>query len=412
MSGLLKEAKFTYVDNYEEADILVINTCTVKTPSEKNFYDKLAEIKEKYPYKTIVVAGCIPQTDPGNPALKKMALTGTRQIHHIVEVVEEALHNNNIQLLETDEVPPLELPRKRWNQTVGIIPINLGCLGACSFCKTKQARLNLKSYPIPLIVSEVKKMLKEGVKEIWLTSQDTFCYGFDIGTDLGELLKEVVMVDGEFKVRVGMGNPDHLLKFKEKMILAYQSPKVFKFLHLPLQSGSDEVLKLMRRNYSVKEFLGLICVFKEKVPHLNLMTDVIVGFPGETEEQYIATLDLIRKISPDSVNISRFWPRRGTAAYDLERVPGEEVKRRSRILTEVFQNISRIQNEKWIGWEGEILIDEKGETGQWIGRNSSYKPVIVTGNYRWGDKLKVKAVRAEVFAIMGVSADKGIRELV
>ena len=400
MAGLLKEAKFTPVDTIEDADVVIFNTCTVKTPSENSFFTQLEEFKKEHPYKIIIISGCIPQAD--RQKLKYYSLVGTKQIHKIVSAVEEALHDNVLQLLNNDEMPPLNLPRVRKNPIVEIMPINRGCLGACTFCKTKKARGNLVSYPLEEIVAATKKAIAEGVKEIWLTSQDTYCYGFDIGTNLPALLEQLVQIPGDFKIRIGMGNPDHLSKIETRLLEVYRHPKIFKFLHLPLQAGHDKTLKAMRRLYTVQEFISTVERFKKEIPEINLMTDIIVGYPTETEDHYWGTLQAVRRTAPDSINISRFWSRPGTPAADLTELPGEVVKHRSRVLTDIFHNISKLQNERWVGWQGEIIIDEKGkELRQWIGRNDSYKQIIVEGDFKLGDKLKVEIVKAEMFDLRG-----------
>ncbi len=401
MAGLLTQATFDIVDTIENADIVIFNTCTVKNPSESAFFRELEKIKIEHPYKVIVIAGCIAQSDPTHPILKDYCLIGTRQTHRIVEVVEEALNDNVVHMLEKGEMPPLNLPKLRKNPIVGIIQINLGCLGACTFCKTKSARFTLKSYPIEDIVKEAKMALSEGVKEIWLTSQDTFCYGFDIGTNIVELLEAIVQIPGDFKIRIGMGNPDHIPKIKNGLIEIFKHPKIFRFLHLPLQSGNNQVLKDMKRAYTTEEFDAIIADFKKAIPDLNIMTDIIVGYPTETEEQFFETLSSIRKHSFDSINISRFWPRPGTPAAELTPLSGDVVKHRSTVLTDIFHNISTLQNEKWLGWKGKILIDEKGRDGQWIGRNYAYKPIILEGEFTLGDKVNVEIVKTEKFALRG-----------
>src|SRR3989338_3537189 len=152
----------------------------------------------------------------------------------LVETMEEALHDNVLQLLSNDEMPPLNLPRVRKNPIVEILPINRGCLGACASCKTKKAQGNLVSYPVTEIIEAVTKAVKEGVKEIWLASHDTFCYGFDIGTDLPTLLEHLVKIEGDFKIKIEMGNAEHMQKIGTKLVELYKNPKIFKFLHLPL----------------------------------------------------------------------------------------------------------------------------------------------------------------------------------
>ena len=408
MAGLLKEARFQIVDDPEEADVLILNSCTVKGPSESSLFKEIEKYKDSY--KIIIITGCISQTDPEK--LKGYALVGTKQIHKIVEVVEEALNENMICNLSQKENPTLELPKVRTNPVIEIIPICRGCLGNCSYCKTKAARGELISYPIKDIKMKVRRALKEGVKEIWLTAQDCGCYGFDIDTNLPNLLNELTRIEHDFKIRVGMMNPDHLLKIKDELIKAYQNEKVFKFLHLPVQSGNDNVLKTMNRKYQVEDFTQLVKEFKKYFLELTLATDIIVGFPGETDQQYWDTLNLVRQLSPEIVNISRFWARSKTPAKKMKKqIPGEEIKRRSRVLADIFKNIARLNNEKWLNQQMEIIINEKGQektnevTGkikhQWIGRNSSYKPVIVEGNYQLGEKLKVKITKISEWDLRG-----------
>jgi threonylcarbamoyladenosine tRNA methylthiotransferase CDKAL1 len=400
MKGLLQEAKFEVIESLDDADIVILNSCSVKSPSEIAFFKKLKEVKAEHPYKIIIIAGCIAQTAPDK--LKKYTLIGTKQIHNIVEIVEEALNDNIVKALETGEMPPLNLPKVRKNPIIEIIPISRGCLGACTFCKTKAARGNLISYPIEDIVNEAKKAVSEEVKEIWITSQDTGCYGFDLDTNLAKLLHELVKIPGRFKIRIGMMNPDHLLKFKDEFFDVFADKKIFKFLHLPVQSGSDKVLQTMNRKYIVKDFLGLVNEIKEKFPRINFATDIITGFPGETEEEHWETLNLIRNIHPDIVNISKFWPRPKTPAAKMKQLPTEVVKLRSKVIRDICVNIFRMRNERWLDWEGEIIIDEKGKNaGQWIGRNKSYKPVIVEGNYKLGDIIKIKVVKITSWDLRG-----------
>lgn len=400
MAGLLKQAKFELKEKLEDADVVIFNTCTVKSPTESAFFSRLEEIKNNYPYKIIIIAGCIPQADPEK--LKNFSLLGTRNIHHIVEVVEESLNDNVVKMLESGEMPPLNLPKVRKNPVVEIIPINRGCLSACSFCKTKQARGNLQSYPVKDIVEVAEKAVREGVKEIWLTSQDTLCYGFDFGTNLPQLLQELVKIPGNFKIRIGMGNPVHLRRIQEELFAILQHEKIFKFLHLPLQAGSNEVLKHMRRGNTREEYVHAVTELKARYPELTFATDIIVGYPTETEEDFWQTQTLLREISPDVVNISKFWPRAKTLAAKLPPLSSEVVAHRSKIVIDLFHNISSLRNERWLGWEGEIIVDEKGrEEGQWFGRNFAYKPVLVEGNFKLGDKVKVKIEKTTMFDLRG-----------
>ncbi|MBI2125068.1 TRAM domain-containing protein [Candidatus Woesearchaeota archaeon] len=215
-------------------------------------------------------------------------------------------------------------------------------------------------------------------------------------------MEHLVKIEGDFKIRIGIGNPNNILKIGTKLVEAYKHSKVFKFLHLPLQAGHDETLKAMRQRYTVEEYLQTINLFKREIPEINIMTEIIVGYPTETDDHYWGTLEVVRKTTPDFISISSFWPGPDTPAADLQELPDEVVRHRSRVLTDIFHNVSKLQNERWVDWEGEILIDENGrESGQWIGRNDSYKKIIVEGDYKIGDKLKVRIVKAETFDLRG-----------
>ena len=206
------------------ADLVIVNSCTVKHTTETNFKKllrKLNQLKKK-----IVIAGCISQTDPEQ--LEEYSLVGTTQLNKIVEFVEETLAGNTVKILERSKTNPrLNLPKIRKNPIVEIIPISQGCLGNCSYCKTKAARFDLLSYDKKAILCQAKDAIKQGVKEIWLTSQDTAVYGKDIGSTLIDLLKSLIKLKGDFKIRLGMGNPNHLSKIIDKLLPLFKSKKLF-----------------------------------------------------------------------------------------------------------------------------------------------------------------------------------------
>jgi len=394
MAGLLKEAGFEIVNSIKQADVIILNTCTVKTPTENKFFNRLEKIKTLN--KPIIVAGCIPQTD--SKKLRGFPMIGTRQIDHIVEVVEETINDNIITALSYQDHPSLSLKRIRKNPVVEIIPICRGCLGNCSYCKVRLARGKLKSYTIEEIKTRFKQALRQNAREIWLTAQDTGCYGFDINTNLPTLLKQLVEIPGHYKIRIGMMNPNHVLNFLDELIQIYQNEKIFKFLHLPVQSGSNEILKVMNRKYTVEDFKKIVAAFKSQIPEITLATDLICGFPGETEKQFDDSLDLIKETTPAAINISRFWPRPKTKAAEMEnQIHGQETKKRSQLLTDIYHNIARMQNERWLGWQGEVIIDEIGKDNSFVGRNYAYKPVILKGNYGLGEVVQVRIAKATPF---------------
>ncbi len=399
MAGLLRAAGHELVENEDDADVVLFNTCTVKTPSENTFVHRLNKVKRKSD-KKIIIGGCVPQADARR--FSGFSLIGTRQLDHVVEVVERTLGGETVQLLQRTEKPSLSVPKVRRNPLVETIPISLGCMSYCTFCKTKLARGALSSYPLDEIVDKVRRVTSEGVRELWLTSQDAGCYGFDIDTNVAVLLRELVAVGKDFKIRLGMANPDHILKIKDKLIDVFLHEKVFKFLHIPVQAGHNDVLRGMKRTYTVEQFREIVSAFRACIPDITFATDIICGFPGETEEQFMDTVRLLREVQPDVVNISRFWARPGTAAARMEQLPVNEIKRRSGIIAEEFAAIARARNERWIGWEGEILIDEVGKDGTWIGRNFAYKPVVVSGDFKLGDMVNVKIERATKYCLYGV----------
>ena len=195
-----------------------------------------------------------------------------------------------------------------------------------------------------------------------------------------------------------MLNPNHVIEFLDELIEIYKSDKIFKFLHIPVQSGNNEILKAMKRKYTVEQFKEIIDKFKKEIPEITIATDIICGFPGETEEQFYDSLELIKQIKPSVLNISRFWPRPKTKAAEMEnQIHSKETKKRSTLMTDIFHNIARMQNERWLGWQGDVLIDEKGKDETWIGRNFAYKPVIVEGNYKLGDIVNVKIKKVTPF---------------
>ena len=390
MAGLLKKADFDIVDTIEDSDVLIINSCTVKGPTENKFFKRLEQIKDNFANKKTIISGCIAQADPER--LEGYSLIGPYQITDIVSVVEEVINDNTIVAINDQKSRRLNLPKIRRNNVIEIIPTCAGCLGEpCSYCKVKDARGELLSYDKEEIVKQAKKAIADGVKELWLTAQDTGSYGKDINSSLPELIDEITKINGTFFVRIGMMNPNHAKEMLDELIESYKHPKMFKFLHIPVQSGNDHILRSMRRRYEARDFKEIVDKFRSNINGISISTDIICGFPGETDEQFNDSLNLIKQTKPEVLNISRFWPRPKTEAASMEnQITGGDTKKRSQLMTDIFHNISRMNNERWINWKGKILIDEVGKEDSFIGRNLAYKPVVVKGNYRLGDIVEVK----------------------
>jgi len=215
------------------------------------------------------------------------------------------------------------------------------------------------------------------------------------------LMEQILSIPLDFKVRIGMMNPGNTIPALDKLIELYKHPKMFKFLHVPVQAGNNEVLKAMNRRYSAEDFIKIVEAFRKEIPEITISTDIIVGFPSETEWQFEDSLNLIKKTRPDIVNISRYAARDGTIAAKMKQFSTNELKRRSKLMTDVFRKIAYENNKKWLNWEGKILIDDAGKDNSWIGRNDFYKPVIVKGNFRLGDDIKVKINDFTTFDLRG-----------
>ncbi len=400
MAGLLEKADFRIISSPEDAALIIINSCNVKGRTQSLFFSYLERIKQLK--KPIVVAGCIPKTLPTRVA--EFSLIGPDQLNRIVEVVEETLNGNTVAALADEPVKRLNLPKIRKNPVVEILPISKGCLGSCSYCVVKKARGSLVSYPAEEILKQAKDAVRDGVREIWVTSQDSGCYGRDIHSTLPELLQQLCSLEGDFRIRLGMLNPNLAVEYLDRLVEVYRHPRMFKFLHIPVQSGSNEILKRMNRKYTKEDFISVVQRFKKEVSGITVATDIICGFPGETKAQFEETLQLVRTVRPVILNISRFSPRPGTqAVYMSDQLPGGEIKNRSRTLTMAFEWIAFEENKAWKNWEGEITIDEQGKNNTFIGRNDSYKPVIVEGNFRLGQKVKVKIVATTKHDLRGVA---------
>lgn len=384
-----------------DENLLVLNVCTVKGD-----HGPIKEIKNALtddPNRKIVIGGCVTKSlsEQVQKIDPRISVTTTHGVSEITQTVESTITNKPIINLKKRDADRINLPRVRSNPAIGIVPVCSGCLDRCSFCSTVAIKGKLKSYSIESITLEVAELVNDGCKEIWLTGQDAACYGFEFDTNLARLVMELVKIEGDFKIRLGMGNPRHLLEFWEELAEALKHPKVFKFIHLPVQSGSTQVLAGMKRKHSVEDYYFLVQKFREAVPDLTISTDIILGFPGETEDDFLETMQLLRETRPSVCNRTRFVPRDGTVAAKLEDTPGKVKKDRSKRLTELFKEIALENNQKWVGWKGSIIIDEFGKNeGSMMGRNDYYVPVVIDGSYNFGDTVQVEVYKADTFCVL------------
>ncbi|ASJ02107.1 threonylcarbamoyladenosine tRNA methylthiotransferase [Thermococcus profundus] len=378
MEALLLKAGYELAETPENADYVVVNTCAVKDPTEHKMARRIRELIDSG--RRVIATGCLVHVNPDVIDPRVSGILGVKSLDRIVEAINAAERGGKLVSVEgwRERNPDkLELPRLWKSGVAFVVPISEGCLNACTYCATRFARGVLKSYKPELVVKWVKEALARGYREIQLSSEDTGCYGFDIGTNLAKLLDEITAIEGDFRVRVGMMNPNHVLKFLDELIEVYQDPKIYKFLHLPVQSGDDDVLRRMGRTYTVEEFEGIVREFRGKIPGLNLNTDIIVGFPGESDEAFQNTVDLVSRVRPDKINVSRYSPRPGTIAAKWKQIPGWKAKERSRILHRLRLQIAYEINQAYLGRKVEVLVHGAGEKGGVEGRTFNYKDIIL-----------------------------------
>ncbi len=388
--GALIEDGYILVDTPEEADLNIIVTCVVKTPTEQKVSRELKELEASG--KPLIVAGCMPKSMNSQvlELVPNASMVGPDDIERMPEAVHSTLNGNKVVFIDGDPTDRTCLPRVRSNSLVHIAPISTGCLGNCSYCIVKFARGHLYSFPAERIVSDIRQAVDDGCKEIWVTAEDTSTYD-DNGVKLPELLDRITAIDGNFRVRVGMTTPNSLDEVMDGLLEALKNEKMYHFIHIPIQAGNDDILKGMRRKYTVQQFKDVVEKLRAVYPEIGLSTDIICGFPGETEEQFQDSLGLITWLRPDVLNINRFWERPGTDAAKMPgRLHGRDTKERSRRMTTLWKELAVDVGEKWLDWEGEILLTEEGKNYTKVGRNYVYKSIAVKTDAPLGSFIKVK----------------------
>jgi len=383
MKGMLLQQGHELVGSEEKAEAAIIVTCTVIGTTQQRMLHRIKSLKGKVG--RLMVAGCMASAQ--GELIKKVApdaiLLSPRHIHHVCEALEG-------RHISPTEMPKVGLPRKydlRMN-----IPISDGCMYNCSYCITKRARGKLVSYPVEKLVEDIKKAVENGSKEIRLTAQDTASYGFDGNANLPQLIKEVASIEGDFRIRVGMMHPLSAMRILDELLEAYESRKVYKFLHLPLQSASPRILKAMRRGYSMEDFMEIVAAFRKKFRDFTLATDFIVAFPGESQEDFEMSLEALKKIKPDVTNITRFSPRPGTDAWKMKRMDTRVAKERARVMTEMAEKIALERNRGRVGKEYEILVLERYR-GKYVGKSEAYTSVFID-DASIGEFVRVRAKEA------------------
>ena len=398
MSGLILNGGHTLVDNSSESDLNIVVTCSVKDATANKMIHRIKSLKTK----PLVVAGCLPKAEKSTVEKfsENASLLGPNSLGKTLQVIDSTLKGTKQIALEDSDVSKVGLPKVRLNPVIGIVEIASGCMSECTFCQTKLSKGGLTSYRIGDIVRQIETEIKDGCKEVWLTSTDNGCYGFDINTDLPSLIDTVVDIPHDFKIRVGMMNPMYMSRIKENLIKSFDSDKVYKFLHIPVQSGSNKVLNDMKRGHTVETFREIVKKARTLFPEFTISTDVIVGFPSETHEDFEKTVELLKDTRPDVVNLSKYSARPGTEAAEWEQIDVSEVKTRSKEIFELINQIALENNQKWIGWKGDVLFNEKTDEGI-KGRNFAYKSIGTDDSVEIGQTRTVEITDVTKHSLVG-----------
>jgi len=412
ISNVLRKAK--YIEKtLENAQFIIINTCAVKEQTENKIKARLEYLHNQYhnnSTKHVIIAGCLPHIAPNYIEVIKniipsfAAIMDLNNIVNLPEICQDIKNGKKNIISKSDAI--IDKAKYYINhfqgKITGIIPISEGCLGSCTYCCVKNARGRLHCYNPKTIVQNVKYQLDQGIKQIYLTSQDCSIYRYN-GTTLSDLVGKIVNLDYKFFLRIGMINPKFLINQTPQLVSIFNHNKVYQFLHIPIQSGSNEVLKRMQRKYLISDIIDNIDLLRDEFKNLTISTDIICGFPGETEYDFYRTINFIKWLRPEILNISKFTPRPGTKAKQMPQLDSKVIKERSIRLSRIFRNSLIDMNHMWKDWKGEVLVLHEGtHQNQVFGRNFSYKNVFIE-NYEgeFGKIVKVKIERVDGFNLYG-----------
>jgi threonylcarbamoyladenosine tRNA methylthiotransferase CDKAL1 len=362
-------------DGPEDADVAILNTCTVVEKTERNMLRRAEELQAETA--DLIVTGCMALAQ--GEEFREAGIDA--EVLHWDDVPQAAM-NGECPTVTPDTEPILD-------GVIGILPIARGCMSDCSYCITKQATGRIESPPVEENVEKARALVHAGAKEIRITGQDTGVYGWDVnqGTSLlPELLDRICTeIDGEFRVRVGMANPKGLHGVREELADVFaRHDELYDFIHAPVQSGSDEVLADMRRQHCVEEYLAVVEAFDDALDYWTLSTDFIVGFPSETDADFQQSLALLRETRPEKINVTRFSKRPGTDAADMKGLGGTLKKERSKEMTDLKMDVVAAAYESMVGDRREVLVVEQGTGDSVKCRDSAYRQVIVRNASEYG----------------------------
>ncbi len=425
VAHLLRSRGYSIVNDENEADTVLLNTCSVRDQAEQKAIGKagyLRKRKKQNPNFIVGIMGCMAQ-NRGTELLDRLPdldlIVGTQKFHRVPDLLDNLIQSMEGQGPRPSTLVDLDEEEKSQNeirhhdesksQVSAFVSIMQGCNMRCSFCIVPKTRGDERARPMDDIIEEVKRLAGNGTKEVTLLGQIVTSYGqrefptLDGKTPFVQLLEKINDIEGLERIRFTSPHPRG---FRKDLVQAYRDlPKLCEYVHLPLQSGSDPILKKMKRPYSVDRYRRIVQSLREAAPEMYFSTDVIVGFPGETEEDFEATRQLFEELRFDMAFIFKYSPRSGTPAAEMEdQVPQEEKERRNQVLLDILGRHSLARNQELIGKTVEILVEgpaRKGE-GMFMGRTRGFRKVIFPGRERQiGELIPVSIDSATVSTLFG-----------
>ena len=373
---ILRASGCTSAETVETADAVIINTCIVIGSTER----KINRLITRYNNCELYITGCMPLAYPDR----------VYQSPSPIIIQPEEIHRYYL------------LIKPERSACSNVVQIGKGCVGQCSYCITKRARGSLESFPEDEILMQIRLMSEAGVAEVRLTCQDMSAYGTDRESQrLPALLGEINNIPGNFMVRLGMMNPATLVPIIDSLVPHLIGGKIFSFLHIPVQSGSDRVLLWMNRGYQVDDIMTILSACKKAGGEIGIATDVIVGFPGEEEEDLTATVDLLRIMNPVQIHITRYSSREGTPAAACKDMPDRIKKDRSRLVTMVRDHLLQARNQSMIGSDLTVFVTEKIRPGSVTARTRRYENVLIHQDLMTGTWVSVRITGERTHFLIG-----------
>lgn len=420
LAAQLQQAGYTASLSPDEADLIVLNTCCVRESAERKIYGKIGELKKLKtadPNRIIGVAGCLAQKDKDKLFAKAPHLDfvmGTFTVGHLLENINKVKENREhvLSVWEQAEETQRLRPASSSGQISAWVPIMYGCNNFCTYCIVPYVRGRERSRPVTDIIQEIALLAKQGVREVTLLGQNVNSYGKDgqVNATFADLLREADTIKGIERIRYMTSHPRDMNQ--QVIDVVRNSRSICEHFHLPVQSGNDQILKAMNRGYSINDYRALVRSIRQAIPDSSLTTDLIVGFPGETDELFTQTLDFIREMRFDAAYTFLYSPRSGTPAATMpEQVSSLVKKQRLQLLMDVQNEISLQINKQLEGKIVEVLVEgpSKNDDSAFVGRTRTNKIVIwkQTGSEQAGELLSVQIDKAQTWVLKGKAVNDG-----